>query len=55
MRKVAFKMKLKKGFKEEYQKRHDEIWPELTRLLTENGIRDYSISINRRAKNICFS
>lgn len=43
MHKFAFKMKLKPGFKEEYRKRHDAIWPELKALLKENGISDYSI------------
>ena len=32
------------GFKkEEYQKRHDEIWPELVELLKQTGISEYSI------------
>ena len=43
MQKVAFKMKLKPGCREEYQRRHDEIWPELAQLLKEAGISDYSI------------
>ena len=34
-KKVAFKMFLKPDCKEEYQKRHDEIWPELKQLLME--------------------
>jgi L-rhamnose mutarotase len=29
MPRVAFKMQLLPGKEEEYQKRHDEIWPEL--------------------------
>lgn len=40
---VAFKMKLKPGFKEEYKKRHDELWPELKALLKEQGVSNYSI------------
>lgn len=44
--KLAFKMKLKPGFKDEYKKRHDEIWPELKALLKENGISDYSIFLD---------
>lgn len=42
----AFKMKLKKGFENEYKKRHDEIWPELSALLSESGITDYSIFLD---------
>lgn len=46
MQKVAFKMKLLPGFKDEYKKRHDEIWPELSALLKENGISDYTIFLD---------
>ncbi|MDT0688926.1 L-rhamnose mutarotase [Salegentibacter sp. F188] len=46
MESKAFKMKLLPGFKEEYKKRHDEIWPELSRLLSERGIYDYSIFLD---------
>lgn len=42
----AFKMKLKPGFEAEYKKRHDEIWPELVKLLSETGIQDYSIFLD---------
>ena len=31
----------------EYQRRHDEIWPELSEALTQAGIRDYSIFLDR--------
>jgi L-rhamnose mutarotase len=33
----GFKMKLYQGFKEEYLKRHNEIWPELVKLLKDEG------------------
>ncbi|MEZ4772351.1 MAG: L-rhamnose mutarotase [Bacteroidia bacterium] len=46
MRRNAFTMKLKPGFAEEYKKRHDEIWPELSRFLSESGISDYSIFLD---------
>ncbi len=36
-------MKLKPGFEEEYRRRHDEIWPELSEALQQAGISDYSI------------
>jgi L-rhamnose mutarotase len=39
-------MKLKPGFEQEYKKRHDEIWPELSELLTKAGISDYSIYLD---------
>lgn len=43
---VAFKMKLFPGFEAEYKKRHDELWPELSALLKENGISEYSIFLD---------
>ena len=33
MKRTAFKMHLNEGQKEAYIKRHDEIWPELEKLL----------------------
>jgi len=53
MAKIAFKMKLKPGFKEEYKKRHDEIWPELKELLKQNGVSDYTIFLDEET-NILF-
>lgn len=46
MEELAFTMQLKPGVVAEYQRRHDEIWPELTAALTEAGIRDYSIFLD---------
>lgn len=46
MEKMAFVMQLLPGFEEEYEKRHDEIWPELTVLLKQAGISDYSIFLH---------
>jgi len=43
MERLAFKMKLNPGQKAAYQKRHDEIWPELKKLLTDSGVSEYSI------------
>jgi L-rhamnose mutarotase len=42
----AFRMQLKPGMAEEYRRRHDEIWPELTELLGDAGIHDYSIFLD---------
>ncbi|WP_245735169.1 L-rhamnose mutarotase [Pedobacter hartonius] len=47
-------MKLKPGFAAEYQKRHDEIWPEISALLKENGISDYTIFLDEET-NILFA
>ena len=46
MKRVAFKMYLKEGCKEEYRKRHKELWPEVAGLLKEAGISDYSIFLD---------
>jgi L-rhamnose mutarotase len=53
MTRVAFKMKLNKGFEEEYKRRHDELWPELQQLLTATGISEYSIFLDEET-NILF-
>lgn len=52
MSKLAFKMKLKPGFKDEYKKRHDEIWPELRDLLKQNGISDYTIFLDEETNTL---
>jgi L-rhamnose mutarotase len=46
---VAFRMRLKPGMAQAYQRRHDEIWPELSALLGEAGIRDYSIFLDEES------
>ena len=48
MEEIAFTMQLKSGNEAEYQRRHDEIWPELSRALTDAGLSDYSIYLDRR-------
>ena len=48
MEKIAFKMQLNSSAADEYQKRHDEIWPELVDLLTDAGISDYTIFLDEK-------
>ncbi len=43
----AFIMKLKPGCFDEYKKRHNTIWPKLKQLLSDAGISDYSIFLDR--------
>ncbi|RNL52181.1 L-rhamnose mutarotase [Pedobacter jejuensis] len=50
--KVAFKMKIKAGFKAEYKARHDMVWPELATLLKEKGISDYSIFLDEQTDTL---
>lgn len=52
MQRFAFKMKLKPGFKEEYRRRHDALWPELRKLLAESGVRDYSIFLDEETNTL---
>jgi L-rhamnose mutarotase len=46
-------MKLKPGFKQEYIKRHNEVWPEIAALIKRSGISDYSIFLDEET-NILF-
>ncbi len=43
---VAFRMQLHPGQAEEYTRRHDAIWPELTTLLREAGVVEYHIFLD---------
>ena len=52
MQRIAFKMKLYKGFEEEYKKRHDALWPELKTLLKETGVEDYSIFLDEETNSL---
>jgi L-rhamnose mutarotase len=54
MERKAFKMFLKPGFEKEYEKRHNEIWPELKQLIEESGVCDYSIFWDKET-NILFA
>ncbi|HEX5171387.1 MAG TPA: L-rhamnose mutarotase [Cyclobacteriaceae bacterium] len=54
MKRVSFKMKLRPGYVEEYKRRHDNIWPELVKLLKRSGITDYSIFLDEET-NILFA
>lgn len=46
MERIAFKMQLKPGCREEYRRRHAAIWPEITTLLKASGISDYTIFLD---------
>jgi L-rhamnose mutarotase len=52
LKRVAFKMKLIKGFEVEYQRRHDEIWPDLQSLLKDAGIYEYSIFLEEETGSL---
>ena len=43
MERLLFAMKLKEGREEEYEQRHEEVWPELLGDLWSAGWRNYSL------------
>ena len=43
MPRYAFKLQIKAGAIEEYEREHQRVWPELLATLKEVGISDYSI------------
>jgi len=47
MTRIAFRMTLQHGFEEEYLKRHEELWPDLEKLLKNTGISEYSIFLDQ--------
>jgi L-rhamnose mutarotase len=49
---LAFKMHLKEGQKDEYKRRHNEIWPDLEKLLKNSGISEYSIFLDEETNTL---
>jgi L-rhamnose mutarotase len=49
---VGFAMQLAEGAAEEYRRRHDAIWPELSELLRKSGISNYSIFLDERTHTL---
>jgi L-rhamnose mutarotase len=47
---VAFRMRVHAGQEEEYQRRHDAIWPELVVLLREAGVVEYRIFLDPESR-----
>lgn len=48
----AFLMTLKPGNQQEYERRHNPIWPELQDVLRERGVRNYSIFLDRETDRL---
>jgi L-rhamnose mutarotase len=48
LEKYAFTMKLHLGMEAEYKRRHDTIWPELSQLLHDAGVSDYTIHLDEQ-------
>lgn len=49
---IAFRMTLFPGQAAEYEKRHDEIFPELVTALKEAGVSDYSIWLDPESNHL---
>lgn len=43
----GFKMHLYPGMEAEYEKRHNELWPEMKDMIREHGGRNYSIFLDK--------
>lgn len=52
VKRLAFKMHLNEGQKEEYIKRHDALWPELKQLLKDAGVSEYSIFLDEESNTL---
>jgi L-rhamnose mutarotase len=52
MSRFAFKMYLVEGQEAEYERRHDEIWPDVKEALHSAGVYDYSISLDEETNTL---
>ncbi len=52
MTRKAFLMTLKPGRQDEYEKRHNPIWPELQEVLKQHGAHNYSIFLDRESERL---
>ncbi|MDP6239214.1 MAG: L-rhamnose mutarotase [Anaerolineales bacterium] len=43
MERIAFLLGVKEGYEDEYQQRHDNLWPELSEEMRQAGVRKMSI------------
>ena len=48
----AFLMTLRPGTQDEYERRHDPIWPELQQVLREHAVHNYTIFLDRKADRL---
>ena len=44
----SFRMTLKEGKLAEYKKKHDEVWPKISEILTSSGVTNYSIYYDKK-------
>lgn len=48
----GFKMKLYENMVEEYKKRHDNLWPEMVKMIHEYGGKNYSIFLDEESSTL---
>ena len=48
----AFLMTLRPGCRDEYERRHNPIWPELQEVLKGHGVSNYSIFLEREGERL---
>ena len=52
MKRKGYLMTLKPGVEDEYEKRHNPIWPELQQMLKDHGVSNYSIFLDRNTNRL---
>lgn len=45
-------MTLKQGYEEEYERRHNPVWPELQKVLIDHGVLSYSIYLDHHSSSL---
>jgi L-rhamnose mutarotase len=48
----GFCMQVHPGFELEYERRHNPIWPQLARTLSEHGVSNYSIFLHPQTRQL---
>jgi L-rhamnose mutarotase len=48
----AFVMSVHAGHEQEYERRHQPIWPELEQVLREHGVHNYSIFLHEETRQL---
>lgn len=48
----GFSMKLYEGQQEEYEKRHNELWPEMQGMIHQYGGKNYSIFLDKQTNTL---
>ena len=48
----AFVMSVNKGSEEEYEKRHNPVWPEMDAILKKHGVHNYSIFLHSETSQL---